>query len=68
MAPAGRAAIVAACACIAIAFGGLVAAADDAVHVPRRQVVAIWLDAAMAFPGGFLLLWAVFAWLDRRMK
>jgi hypothetical protein len=54
--------------CVGIAFGGLIAAADGAMHVPRRQVVAIWLDAAMAFPGGFLLLWAVFAWLDRHNR
>ncbi len=63
---AGRAAVVAAVMCVAMAFGGLVTAAKPGLQLERRQVVAIWLDAALKFPGGFLVLWAVFAFMDRR--
>ncbi len=54
--------------CVAMAVGALVATAGPDWQLERRRVVAIWLDAAFTFPLHFLVLWGLFAWLDRRKR
>lgn len=61
-----KAAVVAACACFALGLAWLVQDSGPGWQLARREVVAIWLDAASKFPLYFGLLWSLFAWLERR--